>query len=465
MEVSWNAPEALAQEHFGGVALGDARRTRRLVKIAARYLEHPEGTAPQRCRDHAELTALYRLMDSAQVTHQSVIEHHCRRTRERMRQEPVVLLLHDNTHLDYTHLAQVADLGQIGNGGGRGYICHNSLALTPRRETLGLAQQILHTRRQRRRNEKPAATRAHPQRESRLWVQAVEAIGPAPAGCQWIDVADREADTFEFMAYELRHGRSFVIRAGRNRDLEGEDHLGSDRIYLKLQEYARSLPAMGQRQVEVGAVAGKHGPRQAQALLASAPIRIAPPHFPTGETYGLEALEGWVIRVWEAGQPPAGHEPLEWILLTNLPSETWEALCQRVDWYECRPAIEDYHKGLKTGCGVERLQFASKARLEPMIGLISVTAALLLQLRHLAQQEDSGQQPIAAVLPPIYGKMLSAYYRKDRAEMTVHAFCMDLARLGGHQGRKRDGFPGWLTLWRGWTKLCLMIKGVQTLGP
>ncbi|MSU76751.1 MAG: hypothetical protein EXS16_18505, partial [Gemmataceae bacterium] len=34
-------------------------------------------------------------------------------------------------------------------------------------------------------------------------------------------------------------------------------------------------------------------------------------------------------------------------------------------------------------------------------------------------------------------------------------------RLGGHQNRKCDGFPGWITLWRGWQKLQAMVDGYR----
>ena len=45
--------------------------------------------------------------------------------------------------------------------------------------------------------------------------------------------------------------------------------------------------------------------------------------------------------------------------------------------------------------------------------------------------------------------------------MTIREFYMALARLGGHMNRKSDGFPGWLTLWRGWMKLHSMVEGVE----
>ena len=43
--------------------------------------------------------------------------------------------------------------------------------------------------------------------------------------------------------------------------------------------------------------------------------------------------------------------------------------------------------------------------------------------------------------------------------MTIHQFVRQLAQLGGHLGRKSDGAPGWITLWRGLEKLLLMLRG------
>ena len=460
-----NRPDSLqgdfGQRHFGAAQLGDRRRTRRLVYVGQQFLENPSGTLPQRLGDPSDLTALYRLLDCPEVTHARVLQPHTQRTRSLMAQSPVVLIIHDGTELDYTSKKSLQHLGQIGNGGARGYLCHNSLAVTPQREVLGLAQQILHVRREVPEHETPQEKRDHPQRESRLWLQACQAIGPAPPGRLWVDVADRGSDTFEFMAFEQRQGRCFVIRAARDRNLFGDDQVGADRIYRKLFAYTRDLPALGSRTVAVPAVAGKHGARQAQVTVAAGPVCLAAPHFGRGEAPELW-LDVWVIHVLEP-HPPEGAAPLEWILLTNLPAGTWETACLRIDWYACRPIIEEYHKSQKTGCRIEALQFTDESRLEPAIGLLSVVAAALLQLRQLARDPQAAATPARTVVPALYVRVLSAWRHGAAQEWNVREFAMALGRLGGHQGRKGDGFPGWLTLWRGWEKLTLMVRGVQAL--
>jgi len=454
------------QMHFGSAQLGDARRSGRLVRVAQTLLENPSGTLPQRVRDHAELIALYRLMDADSVTHESVLEPHRARTLALMRQTSVVLVVHDANELDYTGRTTLRKVGQIGNGGGRGYVCHNSLAVTPQREVIGLACQILHTRRRVPAGETPAAKRRHPRRESRLWPAACAAIGPAPEGRLWIDVSDAGSDTFEFAAYELRHGRHFVIRSARDRNLAGEDHVGADRVYQKLYAYTRDLPDLGTREVPVPAVPGKSKARTAVVRVAAGPVSIAAPHFARGETDGEASLDLWVVHVREV-DPPAGTgpgaRPLEWVLLSDLPAGTFDAACRVVDYYQCRPMIEEFHKSKKTGCGIERAQFELEERLEPLIALLSVVSVVLLQLRQLARDPQSRDTPADVVVPKLYVRVLSAWRHGGPQPMSVYEFCMALARLGGHLGRKGDGFPGWLTLWRGWADLMLMVKGVKAL--
>jgi hypothetical protein len=58
-------------------------------------------------------------------------------------------------------------------------------------------------------------------------------------------------------------------------------------------------------------------------------------------------------------------------------------------------------------------------------------------------------------------EVLASHYGKKKlgAKPSVLTFYMHVARLGGHQNRKCDGFPGWITLWRGWMKLQSMVDG------
>jgi hypothetical protein len=67
-------------------------------------------------------------------------------------------------------------------------------------------------------------------------------------------------------------------------------------------------------------------------------------------------------------------------------------------------------------------------------------------------------------VPLLFVQVLSGWrYKQVRADMSVLEFAIALASLGGHLNRKGDGPPGWLTLWRGWQDLQLMIRGAEAI--
>lgn len=449
------------EENFGGAKLGDERRTRRLIRTANEILEHPGGSLPEKLQDPAALRGLYRLTKSSRVTHSAVLQPHKDKTLERMRAyDGTVLTIHDTTELDYTGKKSLSDLGQIGNGSGRGYLCHNSLAVGfETKEVLGLANQILWRRPKVAKNEVRHVKRQRKSRESRLWRQGSEAIGPAPAGKRWVDVCDRGADLFEYIDYKHAHEQSYLVRAAHDRVIEVENAEKTERC--KLFAFARSLPDLGQREVEVPARDGQPA-RQATVRVAAGPLRLLPPRQARGE-HRREPLATWVVQVREVNAA-AGVEPLEWILLTNVSVETFAEACERIDWYRVRWTIEELHKGMKTGCNVEGLEFRHEDRLQPVIALLSVVAVFLLQLRQLSRCPEAKVQLAATVVPKQWVVILSRWrWRETRLDWTVYDFCYALARMGGHQNRKCDGPPGWLTLWRGWTKLQAMLDGAATV--
>ncbi len=160
--------------------------------------------------------------------------------------------------------------------------------------------------------------------------------------------------------------------------------------------------------------------------------------------------------------PPVGASPLEWILLTNVPVANPEPAHERISWYACRPVIEEYHKAPKTGCGIELPQFTTGKALQAGIAMLSVVATQLLQLRDASRLPNADVRPAGDLVPQEYAAVLSAWrFGEIHTTMRVHDFCWALAKLGGHLNRKHDRPPGWLVLWRGWTKLELMVQGAS----
>ena len=456
MDAACSAPMSFGEEHFGQAPLGNLGRVHRLIKTANAMAEHPGGSLPDKMHNPAGYQGLMRLVKQPTVTHEAVLHTHRQRTLDKAGSgTDVVLFLHDGTELDYTGKKSLKDLGQIGNGSGRGYICHNSLAVSAATgEVLGLANQILHRRAHVAKNESAEAKRDRETRESLLWIQACTASGPIPEGCTWVDVCDRGADTFEFLDSAVATGRGFVTRSSPNREIQ-IGH-GPDGKPGQLHDYALSLAKTGQRKVKV---AGRHGQpaREAIVAYAGAAVSVLPPKKKRGKHRGVPLLL-WVVIAAE-GDPPAGVEPVLWILLTNHPAEIKKGIVAALDWYERRWIIEDYHKAQKTGGGIESPQFTKEERLQPVIALLSVIAVMLLNLRWHNRQPDAETTPARKVVPEVYVAVLSVWRLKERLpNWSVKEFFLALARLGGYLPRHRRGQPGWLVLWRGWMKLQDMVE-------
>jgi hypothetical protein len=444
------------RRNFGHVDLGHQRRTNRLVQLVDTMCRHPGGSLPDKLNRPADLRAFYRLMHRPEATHAVLSRSHADATRARIAAlgSGVVLIVHDATELDYTSKTSLAaDLGQIGDGTHRGYICHNSLAVrADTSEVLGLTSQILHHRADVPPGETVKQKRERADRESRLWLQGAAASGPAPAGVCCVDVSDSLSDTFEYMASEIGHDRQFVLRAREDRKLVAT--VGGERYLFAA---VRALAPQGQRTLDVQATSGRTA-RTTTVQVACTPVRLAVPDKAHGH-YAKVPLTVWAVRVWEPNTP-ADEEPLEWLLLTNVPAQDIAAAQERVDWYEHRPIIEEFHKSMKTGCSIEGLHFMKMERLEPAIAVLSAVTTTLLNLRDAARAPDAATRLATEVIDADYVDVLVAHYgTRLSARPTVLQFYMHVARLGGHQNRKCDGFPGWLTLWRGWARLQAMVDG------
>ena len=307
-------------------------------------------------------------------------------------------------------------------------------------------------------------------RESLLWLKGTESLLNSK---QLVDVCDQGADTFEFLEHEVNSGRRFVIRAAYDRAIwiGHEDASTSESNYLRT--YAMQLPEAGRWTLSVTSRVDVKSPkkkgkkakitrtaRDAELAVAFAPVQIKPPGKKNGN-HGNTPLKVWIIRVWEVN-PPEGQERLEWFLITNEPVLRFEDAYRVVGWYECRWIVEEYHKGLKTGCKIESLQFTTEERLQPAIALLSIVTLTLLEMRDASRRPDAKTRKATEIISKQYVAVLSGWRHGTlRMDWSIHDFFYALARLGGHQNRKNDHPPGWQTLWEGWKELQAMVCGAD----
>jgi Transposase DNA-binding/Transposase Tn5 dimerisation domain len=447
MDVSTSA---WAQLQFGSVDIGDSRRTRRLVQSAAQIAAQPERSFNQ-IFDWNRLRAFYRLCNQETATLPALQGPHWEQTRQAMRQHGLVLNLHDTTELDFTHHPTLQGAGPIGDGRGRGFLQHNSLAVLPQpRQVLGLSYQQLRVRKEAPQDQRTMQRKQRP-RESELWLEGIKAAGRPPEGCCWVDVGDRGSDIYEAMLAALEVGHDFLFRVAQNRIVwVTPEH---DR-QAALREFTYSLPSQGSDVVEIPGRRGRAA-RTANVELAAAPVWIPPPRH-TLQRSTQPLVSAWVIRIWEP-DPPRGVEPLEWILLCSMPTLTLEDIKERRDWYVCRWTLEVFHNIEKNGCSEQERRFETAARMEACLAILSVVAVRVLQMRTALQSQP--EEPAEQIATKDEIAVVSRYHKHGRAYLTVREFVRGVAKMGGFLGRKGDGEPGVLTLWRGYQRLQDLLLG------
>lgn len=446
----------MGSKTFGDVQLGDTRRTQRLIESAAQIAAHPEKPFNQ-VFDWNDLRGFYRLCHQETATLTVIQSPHWQQTRLEMAKHPLVLILHDTTDLCFTSHTALQGLGPLGTGEGRGFLQHNSLAVIPQpRRVLGLSYQQLHLREKAPENEHNSKRKLR-KRESQLWMRGIEAGGQCPEGCQWVDVGDRGADIYEAMIASRLVGHDFVFRLTQNRDVwltpEHDE-------FVKVKSYVRTLASQGRDSVDIPARGGRAG-RQAEVELAATRVWIPAPSG-TRERFEQPVVEAWVVRVWEAN-PPTGVEPVEWILITSVATDTLEAMRERRDWYACRWMIETFHDIEKNGCSEEERRFETSSRMTACLAILSLVAVRIFQLRTALEWQP--EEPAEQVATQVEIEVLCRFLMQESGSLTVRDFVRGVARLGGFLGRKGDGNPGVKTLWRGYQRLQDLLLGYQLRTP
>jgi hypothetical protein len=458
MTTSLLASAQWAQREFALVELGDRRRTRRLVQMACCLAQTPTGTLPQAFPAWKDLKAAYRFLDHLEFGPPEIQQVHRQQTLAACRQAGEYLLIEDTTALDYSSHRRTEQLGFIGNGRGRGLLLHSTLAVRveawnlnqePEGVALGLLAQQSWIRPQQGLRQQPWRQRMSRPRESDRWAKVLDQMGSPAPGCQWIYLADREADFYEPMQRCQRYGVDFIIRGFRDHKLVGGDeHLWA--ALEKAPEAGMMKVALRGRQAEAA--------REATISLRLCRVKWQGPWRPQGiqEDVGIN-----VVEARETGPPP-GAEGLHWILLTSLPCQRRVELQRVVTRYAMRWWIEQYHKALKSGAGVEESQLEQGFRIENLLAVLAVLAVRLVNTQWLARNRPD--DPVEA---QSFGAsalaLLSAKYETPPGGWTNRTVLMAVARLGGFLARKGDGLPGWQTIWRGWSKLMCMCEGLEIL--
>jgi hypothetical protein len=433
----------------------------------------PSSSIPKQNKTAGQSKGAYRLFDHERACLQSLCNPHWQQTRLACGECPVVLLIQDTTWLDYGAHRQTQGLGWITRDKkkdktvGNGMFLHSVLAVEPQAQgqarILGLAWAKLYKRDGEPTGDdqqKRSKRRRSLDRESMRWIEAVQEVGKSPPLSRFIHVGDRESDIYALYEQAQSHNVGFVIRINQSRNASvGHDTPdtcnSTDRKGSSLKELCRGMATVGSRELWISPKKGQPGRWAKLSISASAVTIWSPQLSRTGR-----ALRCWAVRAWEAKAPADVKEPIEWMLLSSEPVESESDALRIVDYYGCRWLIEEYHQCLKSGCKIEQRQLEDAQNLEPLIGMSTIVAVRLLQMKNDARLTPD-KPAIECVPRELVQTLARLINEKQPQRITIRRFTHEVAKRGGFMGRKSDGEPGWRTLWQGWHELSLIQFGYE----
>ncbi|WP_330982379.1 MULTISPECIES: IS4 family transposase [Enterobacterales] len=439
-----------AKHTFGLAQLGDPRRTRRLVTVAASLTQHPGLSIVKSSLSPAEVEGAYRLLRNPCVFPDAIAEAGFIATAKAAREHPLLLALEDTTTINFSHSSACDELGNTTTSPKtRGLLAHSVLLYAPDgARMVGLIDQQRWSRetatygKKHQRKERP-----YEEKESFKWQLSSQLMAQRLGDIQSnvISVCDREADIWQYLNYKTSQGQRFVVRAAQNRRLE--DGAG------KLFDLPERLTQAGSHTLNVVQKGGRAA-RQAQMFVSYSAVNIAAP-----DGSG-EQLPVTYICCREEEESGAC-----WHLLTSEKVESAEQARIIISYYERRWLIEEYHKAWKSGgtC-VESLRMQTRDNLERMVVILAFIAVRVLALRQGGLSEETLNEPCEQVLSPIEWKLL--WVKQEGKALPKKApnlkwAYLALAKMGRWYDSKRTGRAGWVVMWEGWFRLQDVVEGYK----
>lgn len=455
-------PSQWSQFLFGRAALGDQRRTRRLVSVAASLARHP-GSPPGRvCSAHpAQLEGANRFLRNSGFSADDILQSGLMSTSQLVEfrsESDEILSIQDSTTLSYEHSVreELGDLGGPADSQARGWFVHSNLLWSLARGPLGLiAQQWILREPAERGKRHQRRARDYQDKESFKWQRSYEQMEERlgqDASRRVITVCDSEADIYLLLHFFEQKQARFVVRAAWDRRVKGE----LEPVHLRPQ--LEAAPVRGLRTVPIPQRQGRTA-RTAQLEVRSARLKLQRPAT-LGANQAPASVQVQVVYARELNAP-TGEDGLDWMLLTSEAVETAEELNRVLTLYELRWKIEEFHKAWKCGTKVEDLRQQSAENLKKAAVILAFIAVRLLQLK--VRMEAEPEQSCEVVLLPREWKMLWVSIEKKKplpakAPSLQWAY-RALARLGHWSDTKRTGRASWEVLWRGWQRLCDVLLG------
>jgi hypothetical protein len=453
------APTDWTEEEFGRVQIFDERLKSRLFTLAADFFAQPGELIPQACGgSKAKTKAAYRFFQNGNVSMQTLIRPHIESTIERIRPHKVVLAVQDTTSVNYTaHPPEGVGPINTGLNSAVGLELHDTMAFTPEGTPLGLLDVQCWARdpedvgKKHRRHQLPIE-----EKESKKWLVSYRAVAEIQKVCpdtMLVSVGDREADIYELFheAAQDPSGPKLLIRAERTRSRRVIDGDNKEDLWNRME----AEPVAGLIDVAVP----RRGSRPART--ARVQVRFAEVVLNTPSTSKLPPVTIYAVYAREIGYRMDVKEPIDWMLLTSVKTESFEDACERLRWYSRRWGIEVYHRTIKSGCRIEDRRLDDAESIEACLAIDLVVAWRVYWFTMIGREKPD--TPCDEILSQDEWHVLSAWAtgKISYSAMTTKQAMHWIGQLGGWLSRGKQDNPGTTCMWRGLVRLPSMAQGYR----
>jgi len=456
--------ETWAKEVFGGAKLGHARRTRRLVKMAAAVANNPRGQVRASVPDKAAQKAAYRFLRADGFTHQNLLEAACAAAVSSS-DEPLLLAPIDFTSHNLSDPSRRRDLGRVGKANSKSRGLHVASALVVGEDGCvhGLGGQLYFKRQSRKRTQRQKAKRKAAdidEKESKHWVtlarEVLERVQRQDDPQRLWFQLDRGADAHQILAQFGELEADFTVRLAQNRRASAQP--GKPKLF----ETVASQPLAGTLELQVPA---RQGRSKRSIVLECRFAQLRVPLFHSGSREPYTELACSVVELRERGASVNCTDKsgkLCWRLLTSYRVENLDDALRVVHAYRLRWRIEEFHRSWKHDCKIERHGLRS---FEAIARWSVINAAVAVRTEHI--KRESREHPDADALSVFSEEELEAIialrhgpkFRRPKFVPLGEA-TLWLGELGGYTNASSAGKrpPGTTLLARGLERIAPVVQ-------
>jgi hypothetical protein len=275
-----------------------------------------------------------------------------------------------------------------------------------------------------------------------------------PEGVRVIQVCDREGDIYELFNEAEEEGAYFLIRVAQNRKTTDDKRIIDEVRDKEVEGRVRvSIPRDTRRGL---------ARREAELEIRFGHFEVKRPARLNKNARLLPFISMNVIYVREKS-PPAGVEPIEWLLMTNESVNSYEEAYEKVGYYLQRWKIETFHHVLKSGCAVEKLQEHSMKNTTALVLMYSIIAVFIMNMTYIARVNPA--LPCSVLFDEDEWKLLYCAANRTKTPppepYTIADAVKYVSWLGGPRRAPSDGLPGVKTVWTGLQKLYTLLDYKQ----